>query len=81
MLKNKICGYHEVLGSKEYDSIDEVIKDYFLLWINHGVDNFNILRYKGYDLKILDKDGQADYYQIECQLENQINAIGEREGC
>lgn len=79
MLKDKIYGYHEVLGNKEYELLDDVIKDYFLLWLNHHVNNFNMLKYKGYDLRILDKDGQADWWQIKCQLENQINTINESE--
>lgn len=81
MLEDKVYGYHEVLGAKEYSNLDEVIKDYFLLWINHGVDNFNVLKYRGYNLKISDKDGQADYYQIKCQLENRIKSINEGEEC
>lgn len=81
MLLDKIYGYHEVLGIKEYDNLDDIIKDYFLLWINHGVDNFNVLKYRGHNLKIRDKDGQADYYHIKCQLENQINSMNEGEEC
>lgn len=80
MLKDKIYGYHEVLGNKEYDSLDEVVKDYFLLWVNHHVNNFNYLLYRGCDLKILDGEGKADYYEIKYQLSLQIDAINLSEG-
>lgn len=73
MLKENI--YYGVEGKilASTDSVSELVKNYFLLGIKFGADNFDYITYRGHDLFINDPDGFTDAIAIEADLRSQIN--------
>jgi hypothetical protein len=62
-------------GRAEYDSIHNLVKEYFVMYITDGVDNFDCIKYRGCQLSIHDRDGVNDAITIEQDLLSQVGRI------
>jgi hypothetical protein len=51
MLKENIYVWVEELGEREFESIHDLVKEYFRLWLKYKINNFGSIHYRGYELK------------------------------
>jgi hypothetical protein len=79
MLKESIYVYVDILGEREFDSIHELVKEYFRMYIEWKIDKYDEIKYRGYDLVIDDKYGFTDAMDIQASLISQIQEINDNE--
>lgn len=75
MLKESIYVYVGILGEREFDSIHELVKEYFRMYVEWKIDGYDEITYRGHSLIIEDSDGYTDASCIEASLMVQINEI------
>jgi hypothetical protein len=80
MLKESIYVWVNCLGEREFDSIHELVKEYFRLYIDKRVNGFDGIEYRGHELKINDERGYTDAIEIEEDLCRQIQKINSKDG-
>jgi hypothetical protein len=80
MLKENIYVWVEELGEREFESIHDLVKEYFRLWLKYKINNFGSIHYRGYELKIKDDKGYTDAIEIKEDLCRQIQEIHNKDG-
>lgn len=78
MLKEEIYVWVDGLGEREFKSVHDLVKEYFRLYIEEGINNFTEINYRGYDIVIND-DGYTDAMDIQANLISQIKEINKDE--
>ena len=77
MLKEniKILINKEGFGKAEYDSIHNLVKEYFVMYIVDGINGFDCIQYRGCQLTIHDRDGFKDAIEIEEDLLDKLEEL------
>jgi len=77
MLKDniKVLVNKEGFGSAEYDSIHNLVKEYFVMYVIDGINGFDCIQYRDCQLVIHDRDGFNDAITIEQDLLSQVQRI------
>lgn len=77
MLKDSI----KVLANKkgfekvEYDSIHNLVKEYFIMYVIDKINGFDCIQYRDCQLTIHDRDGFKDAIEIKEDLLSQVQRI------
>jgi hypothetical protein len=78
MLKGTILYEIEDRVGAGVGSVHELIKDYMLIGIKYGADNFDYIQYRNHQLFIKD-NGYKDAITLEEEIRNQIREIDDIE--
>lgn len=68
------------IKQKEYNSVHELVKEYFRLYIDKKINGFDDISYRGHSLIIHDLHGYTDAVEIEEDLCRQIQEINNKDG-
>ena len=79
MLKEniKVLVNKKGFGKAEYDSIHNLVKEYFVMYVIDGINGFDCIQYRDCQLTIHDRDGFRDAIEIKEDLLSQIERINQ----
>lgn len=78
MLKENIYVWVDILGEREFETIYDLVKEYFRTYKDWKIDRYNEITYRNRDLCINDADGFTDATTIWSDLIEQVNKINEK---
>ena len=77
MLKEniKVLVIKDGWGEAEYESIHNLVKEYFVMYVMDKINEFDSIEYRGHQLTIHDRHGFTDAIEVEEDLRKQIEKI------
>lgn len=77
MLKENVYVFVDILGEREFETIYDLVKEYFRMYKDWEIDKYDEITYKGHELVINDEEGFTDATTIWSDLMEQVKLINE----